>query len=174
MNSWKLSWISSPLLLWFHHHCSGCFVWLGASSNTDLESLAWSKLPGGGFCKQVLIQQQEQVQHSRTSSDLTQLIAGRKNQTENNQKQKPQQTILHETSMTSKPDTSPLGPSMWCFPAQREGRGWRQELLGEIPWPVLGRRSELMAATVPPGLCVYEPQRAGKEGEAASSAAPQG
>lgn len=31
-----------------------------------------------------------------------------------------------------------------------------------------------MAATVPPGLCVYEPQRAGEEGEAALSAASQG
>lgn len=68
--------------------------------------------------------------------------------------------------MVSKTITSPLGSSVWCSPAQREGRGLRQELLGEIPWPVLGRRSEPMAATVPPSLHVYEPQRTGKEGEA--------
>lgn len=58
------------------------------SPATLIQSLAQSNLPGGGFCKQVLTQQQEQVQHSRASSDLTQLRAGRKKQTENNQKQK--------------------------------------------------------------------------------------
>lgn len=149
MLSWKLPWTSSPLLLWLCHRWSGRFVGLGASSNTNPESLAWSELPGGGFCEQVLPQQQEQVQHSRTSADLTQLTAGQKGQTENNQKQKSQQTILQETSMISETITSPLGPPMWCSPAQREGRGLRQELLGEIPWPTLGRRSELVAATVP-------------------------
>jgi len=62
----------------------GGFVGLGASSNTNLESLAQKQLPGGGFCEQVLHQLQEQVQHSCTAADPSQLTAGQNGQTENN------------------------------------------------------------------------------------------
>lgn len=76
MISWKLSWIFSPLLLRLCHCQSSLFVGLGASSNTNPESLTQSELPRGDFWEQVLPQQREQIQHSRTSADLTQLTAG--------------------------------------------------------------------------------------------------